>query len=350
MNSLRELSEDEIRDMSREEIFSRGYDYYTKGRVLGVAVIGSVVMAEVRGRSSSPYSVKIEKEGDDLRSSCTCPYGGFCKHRVAVLLSLTKDDDIVTKIPAERIRRYLSTKSRGELVDTIWNYASSDMDFMRSLLTEVQREARDIDLSYFRNEIDRRLSEAWSVEYPDVSRYAIELEKFAERIRGFADEGSGKEASELLFYFLKSSIKTFENSGIDDSSGSFGMFVIDLGNLCAEALKASEDKDVFPVDDFVDIRIKAADYGLEDGFDSILRELPEKTLLSAERVTRERVEEAVGEGEEFWESRDERFLLVTILALLGSKGKYTELCNEWGVEEWITELESIQEKEGGDPA
>lgn len=343
--NIENLTVERIKQLAKEKVFSRGRDYFANGRVLEVVKTEDGVIAKVQGRDSSPYSVKIEKEDDRLKSSCSCPYGGFCKHRVAVLLSLLEGSKEVEQVSTGDIRDYLSSKSREELVDVIMDHASSDTDFLRHLLGEVQINAREeIDVSFFRREIDRKMEEAWHVGYFGVSEYALELEQFGKRIRDLVDSGFAEEASELLFYFIEKSIETLENSGIDDSSGSFGEFIISLGEPCAEALKASKDEVTISGEDVVDSYLKAADYGVDDCFYPLLKELPEKTLLSAEEVARERVEEVEDEVES-WRTRDERFLLVTILALLGKEDDYRELCETWGEDDWLPEVKRIEKRE-----
>ena len=243
MGALESLTESKVKKMASDKVFSRGYDYFVGGHVRDIMKTEKEVRAKVFGRGGTLYSVHIKGEGKRVESTCTCPFGGFCKHIVAVLLSLVKKSGDITQISTKEVEDNLRSKSKDELVGMILDHASSDTDFMKSLLVETHvRVKKAVDVSFFKREIDGRLAETDYVQYPGVFEYAIELERFAEQIQSLAKSGFAREASELLFYFLKQSVDAYENSGIDDSGGDFGDFITSLGEPCAKALKASEDK------------------------------------------------------------------------------------------------------------
>ncbi len=344
MSALESLTETKVKKMAGDKVFSRGYDYFVGGHVGEITKTEKDVRARVLGRGGTLYSVHIEGKGKRLESNCTCPFGGFCKHIVAVLLSLVKKSGGITQINTKEVENNLRSKSKDELVGIILDHAYSDTDFMKSLLVETHIKVKKaVDVSFFKREIDRRLAEANYVQYPNVYEYVSGLEQFAEQIQRLAKSGFAREASELLFYFIKQSVDALENSGIDDSDGNFGEFIISLGEPYAKALKASRDKSAISAEDIVDLYLKARDYGVDDGLDLILSVLSEETLLRAEELARERVER-VKDKAESWQSTDERFLLVTILALLSKREEYTRLCKEWDEKEWITELKEIEKE------
>ena len=346
MGALENLTEIKVKKMASDKVFSRGYDYFVKGNVREIIKTEKDVRAKVLGRGGTLYSVHIKGKGKRLESNCTCPFGGFCKHIVAVLLSLIKKSGDITQISTKEVEDNLLSKSKDELVGIILDHASSDTDFMRSLLVETHiKVKKTVDVSFFKREIDRRLAEADYVKWPGVYEYVSELEQLAEQIKSLTKSGFPREASELLFYFIKQSVDTYENSGIDDSGGDFGDFITSLGKPCAKALKSSEDKGAISAEDIVDLYIKAADYGVDDSLEPILKVLPEEILLRAEELARERVEK-VKDKAESWQSTDERFLLVTILALLGKREEYTKLCKGWGEKEWIAELMEFEKGKG----
>jgi len=75
-----------IRAWAGETIFKRGQDYQLRGRVRELAAISpGELLAWVQG--SSRYATRVVLDQESLSSDCTCPYGGTCKHAVAVALA-----------------------------------------------------------------------------------------------------------------------------------------------------------------------------------------------------------------------------------------------------------------------
>ena len=49
---------------------------------------------QVQGSAADPYEIEIERVGDNLRASCTCPAGNmgqYCKHRFNLFKGSTSD-------------------------------------------------------------------------------------------------------------------------------------------------------------------------------------------------------------------------------------------------------------------
>lgn len=78
-----------IRSLCTAESFNRGMEYYREGRVRQLRLENGRVIATVAGSSNCAVTVKQKS----LESDCTCPYDwdGYCKHIIAVLLTLSKD-------------------------------------------------------------------------------------------------------------------------------------------------------------------------------------------------------------------------------------------------------------------
>jgi uncharacterized Zn finger protein len=79
------LTWDALQEWAGAVTVSRGQRYQRSRQVQGLARTSSGgLVAWVLG--SQQYAARIESEDDELIAVCTCPYGGVCKHAVAVVL------------------------------------------------------------------------------------------------------------------------------------------------------------------------------------------------------------------------------------------------------------------------
>lgn len=78
------LTRERIRREAGSDIFRRGEKYYKNKRVTLINIEVDKIEAEVAG--TTPYRVTVQEIGENLYSSCTCPYWTTCKHVVATLL------------------------------------------------------------------------------------------------------------------------------------------------------------------------------------------------------------------------------------------------------------------------
>ncbi|SDN35407.1 SWIM zinc finger [Paenibacillus sp. yr247] len=77
-----------IRSYFDKTILMRGWEYYGDGHVGEISTEGtSIIKAKVSG--SSTYKVHIDLSLF-MRSSCSCPYGSYCKHMAAVLFEVAE--------------------------------------------------------------------------------------------------------------------------------------------------------------------------------------------------------------------------------------------------------------------
>ena len=96
------ITEAVIRDLARPQSYDRGEDYYGHGAVHQITRRGNLLRAAVEGSQYEPYQVQIEfDESGVVDTRCSCPYdhGGICKHRVAVLLTYSRDPDEISQRP-----------------------------------------------------------------------------------------------------------------------------------------------------------------------------------------------------------------------------------------------------------
>jgi len=87
-----------IRAWAGETIFKRGQDYQLRGRVRELAATSSgELLAWVQG--GSRYATRVVLDQESLSAACTCPYGGTCKHAVAVALAYLDRPDQAPPLP-----------------------------------------------------------------------------------------------------------------------------------------------------------------------------------------------------------------------------------------------------------
>lgn len=80
----------QLRELADGKSYARGERYHQEGRVSDLVRDGKTITATVNG--SAPYAVRLWVTGDRIAYTCNCPVGEegrFCKHCVAVALSLT---------------------------------------------------------------------------------------------------------------------------------------------------------------------------------------------------------------------------------------------------------------------
>ena len=86
---------------------------------------------------------------------------------------------------------------------------------------------------------------------------------------------------------------------------------------------------------------KAADYGVEDCFDFILKSLPDSTLQNLEIYAHEQFAK-VKNKKNSWESISERYFLAIILTRLGKRREYVEICD--GDRSLLKEIKTFEKK------
>ena len=135
------ITEDDIRDKVTEQSYDRGVDYYHAGTVESATLRGDQLFADVQGSEWDPYQVGITFSGADFTAACTCPYdwGGYCKHVVAALLTVSDDNSpipIAVKPPVADLLDGLDADELRALVRVLVETAPSLLDIVDAFCEE----------------------------------------------------------------------------------------------------------------------------------------------------------------------------------------------------------------------
>ena len=183
-----------VKDLAGPRPYRRGLNYLYEGRV-GPGV-GSDRQTEVTVMGTVPYLVRLWAEGPYPRWSCTCPAaedGSFCKHCVAVALTLDPDSPPleVSVSPEHRRPRRVSHRPGG---------------------------GPDLDLAAWR----KRLKWAFSpggdfVSYREAGEWASGIHAVIDDLESLCEDGHHQGAMTLAEFALKSTDAAV--GYVDDSGG-----------------------------------------------------------------------------------------------------------------------------------
>jgi uncharacterized Zn finger protein len=279
------MTEKTIRDHANPKSFARGKEYFRDGAVSDVIRRGNRVTAEVEG--SDLYEVTVFLDDDDVAEArCTCPYDwdGYCKHVVAVLLTLVHGSDEVTeRAPLDDTIRALD---RDDLVRLLIKRLESDRGLASWIEAELAaRTAREaatsrsedakalVDTGPIRKHARRVLAGRYRrARYSDGYRSGGEISQLRDLVDEaipFLEAGDGLNALRVL----ESIADAFVDDWIEHSAGSdedmYEVFA-DLGRLFAHAALMddipADDRDAFK-DAAEDWQSRLSEYGVEDAFD-----------------------------------------------------------------------------------
>ena len=109
------LTWDDLDEWAGSRVLSRGQSYQRSHRVQELAQTESgELVAWVQGEKR--YATQVDFKGGELISTCTCPYGGTCKHAVAVVIEYLECLKKNMEVPktAEQDKRLLLLKKTGD--------------------------------------------------------------------------------------------------------------------------------------------------------------------------------------------------------------------------------------------
>ncbi|WP_218571227.1 SWIM zinc finger family protein [Paenibacillus oralis] len=148
--------EDDLTDA----ILDKGYDYYLDDRVVDVYHQGDRE-CQVEGNDDYEVVVKLDENGEILRSHCDCPYayGPICKHEVAAYYVLSdmlnsegecEESNETPQLKAAKppeLKEVLQQIPKEELIGIIMDVARKDTFLRNSLLLKYAKvdEQQELD-------------------------------------------------------------------------------------------------------------------------------------------------------------------------------------------------------------
>lgn len=231
-------------------IYLRGYDYYENGYVNFVkATEEHVYVAEVEGTETYTVDVELDEDLNIVETLCDCPYdiGEYCKHQVAVFLTLrdmksttsgkknsvdknTTSNELGVKHAAVRknnepdIEQILSARSKEELVGFLLEIAAENEEVKQWILLEFddgddeEETLKAISLiqTFIRNNSGRH----GFVNYRDTYDAVYGAELVLEKAETAVDEDKVVHAVNLALCVVREMVDLIQNA--DDSSGTIG--------------------------------------------------------------------------------------------------------------------------------
>ncbi|MFD7779030.1 SWIM zinc finger domain-containing protein [Streptomyces sp. NPDC059753] len=241
------FGEDELRTLAGARSFERGVGYLDA--VSGLEVGDDAVVARVHG--SDVYEVELtlgEGTKTGVSGWCDCPYGqegNFCKHCVAVGLTVLRQAEIPRQRAAARARAsgleaWLTKLSRDELVALVQEQVAGDRELRRRLESRAAAARGDVDTLRERVValVDPRPFERFGyVEYADARGYARQVDEAADALRALTAGGQAAQALSLAEETIR---KLGEAYGeIDDSDGVVGQAVHAMVDAHMQACRAA---------------------------------------------------------------------------------------------------------------
>jgi uncharacterized Zn finger protein len=229
------LDEAIVARLSSPRSFERGAVYFEEGRVGALRVSAGRVAATVQGAES--YAVELSADEGRLRFVCSCPVGldgEFCKHCVAVALSLLRDHG-PSGPTLDDARACLETLPPRSLVELLIDHAHEDERLARRLLLMTTRPTSGAaaDPVSLRALIDQAFAHPGFVPYREVWGYVRGIEETIDVLDVLLEEGRVGEVVELAEYALAAVERSIEQ--VDDSGGQLRDVVERLEELHLDA-------------------------------------------------------------------------------------------------------------------
>src|SRR5215469_12103978 len=181
------LTEADIRQAAGSRSFERGLGYL--GAVEDLEIGSTEITATVYGNSA--YQVAVAFGGERLRGGCTCPQGqegAFCKHCVAVALSVLQiGDDLPRRLEAAQAQRqalesWLGSLPKEELLAELLGLLDDDRDLRRRF--ELRAASVNADAAAVRRAVRKLIALPGSghLEHGEAYAYAHDVSEAATAI------------------------------------------------------------------------------------------------------------------------------------------------------------------------
>ncbi len=179
----------DLEEWAGARIVSRGTSYQKSGYVHNLAMTSSGdLLAWVKG--SENYATTVSMEKGRLSSDCTCPYGGTCKHAVAVVLEYLDHLQKGSKLPRaeEDDERSLLLEDGSSVHDDDDDLYSEDEDY----------DYPDVDVSSAGADVRPALKKKTKKELEAMLSGIIKDHPELKKEMGFAPRPSGKKGCDAL--------------------------------------------------------------------------------------------------------------------------------------------------------
>ncbi len=187
---MKEITIEYLESFVPDRIFWRGEDLYNDGAVQNVDISENQIVAKVLG--TRLYNVKAEINEDENFFTCTCPYEGFCKHRIALGLwmvdnksKLSKMKDIQEVIPPPpdiiSLLKEATQDQKDKFLIEALNESPMLLNRFEVMIKGPENLGKNIDIDILANKIKGEM------EAFDLEDYARFYESVPERY-GYRDE------------------------------------------------------------------------------------------------------------------------------------------------------------------
>lgn len=269
-------------------ILERGYNYFTKNRVLSLEEDEKGLwVAEVEGTEN--YYVSLEIKGNKIQHwDCDCPFEGeICKHVTAVLYAIS-ENELNKNEPAQKKG---SKKSKAKSIESIFNKVTKEelKEFILSLFSKDRRLKNEL-LAYFAEYLDEEPGSKYKtiikniikaaedrygfIDYRSSLSLTRDLGNLLNKAQAFLEERNLMESLAICKALIEEVPLLFQH--MDDSSGGISDlmdFSFDIfSQIVSKAPPLLKDELFrYCIDRFSEEKYHDFDFG--DGFLSLLPEL-----------------------------------------------------------------------------
>jgi uncharacterized Zn finger protein len=272
------------------EIVQRGREYERRGAVLSLELRGTVLSGEVEGSEFMPYLTQCTLSEDGIAAaSCTCPYGAWCKHCIALCLAYIHETVPLRIAPT--LGEMLADLDASQLRALLEHLTSKDARLVEAIESSIplvpasspSREAQKADgikkpvpppphADAIRRQVrgaTRSLGRMRSSEaYWHVGAVANEIDRMLQdSIWPQIEAGNGRIALQALEAVTEEYLAEWEV--LDDSDGDASQVFYALGEafteavLCEDLPKREREYWLTRMDQWQDA---IDDYGVDDAF------------------------------------------------------------------------------------
>jgi translation initiation factor 2 beta subunit (eIF-2beta)/eIF-5 len=213
-----------LKDIKRisysEDVYTRGYDYYSKGFVEKWDITDNILTAKVKGVCFPFYTVTVSEGTGSLITCCDCPceFNG-CKHIVATLYKWLEVCGRTEKKTSEQsIKELLYSSSKEELIKLILDICDRKPEFEMDIYMVLSRYFPPGEKTIGPG-IRKILDELYGIyrNYKDLTDYK-EILINTEKLRELADtvKNSGlslSDRAELYWSVAETGLKVIEEYG-----------------------------------------------------------------------------------------------------------------------------------------